>query len=600
MMKCEAESRTFSNAAKNSIGNHAMIDNIHIAGVLEQIADLLQIKGEIVFKVRAYRTAAEKIRGLGVALARISDPDKLTEYESIGQAIAEKIIEISQTGTCKVHQQLLAEIPASLLELLAIDGLGHKRVAQLHQQLGIVDAGQLQVAIASGKVENLPGFGRKLIEKIIKGLANLEKRKGRFTLDEVMPVAEELVALLRAIPGTKKVEVAGSMRRWKETAKDLDILVTGNKNKSPQVMKTFTGYHQVEEVIQQGDTKTSVKLRNGLQVDLRFVAPECFGASMQYFTGSKEHNIALRTLAKEHGFKTSEYGLFKLQDGQEHKVAGAEERRFYRALDMDYIDPELRENSGEIAAARRKELPRLLKLADIRGDLQMHTTQSDGKNSAQEMVAGAIAAGYQFIAITEHSKSVRVANGLDEDRLQRWIDELRQIAADYTDFYLLTGVEVDILKDGSLDLDEKVLRQCDVVVASIHSHFSMPQAEMTRRIVDGISHEVVNILAHPTTRLIHRRDPIDFDFDQVLAAAIKNQVALEVNSHPHRLDLPENLVRNVLAAQGKITVNSDAHSVEQLGLLRYGVHMARRGWCRKRDCINTFTVKQLRRFFAKK
>ena len=577
-----------------------MIDNNHIAQVLEQIADLLQIKGENVFKIRAYRTAAEKIRGLGIALARIGDLDKLTGYEGIGKAIAEKIIEIGQIGTCKVHQELLAKIPASLLELLAIDGLGHKRVALLHQQLAIINAAQLQAAIDRGEVDKLPGFGRKLREKIIKGLANLEKRRSRFTLDQVMPVAEELLALLQAIPGTKKVELAGSLRRWKETVKDLDILVTGKAKISSKVMQSFIGYHQVEQIIAQGDTKTSVKLNNGLQVDLRFVAPECFGASMQYFTGSKEHNIALRTLAKEQGFKTSEYGLFKLENQQEHKVAGNDERGFYRALNMDYIEPELRESNGEIAAARRGELPRLLKLRDIRGDLQMHTTQSDGKNSAREMIAAAIAAGYQFIAITEHSKSVRVANGLDEERLQRWIDELRQIDADYPDFCLLTGVEVDILKDGSLDLDEKVLRQCDVVVASIHSHFSMPPAEMTKRIVTGVSHEVVHILAHPTARLIHRRDPIAFDFDQVLAAAVNNQVALEVNSHPHRLDLPENLIRSVLAAQGKITVNSDAHSVEQLALLRYGVHMARRGWCRKRDCINTFTVKKLRRFLAKK
>jgi DNA polymerase (family 10) len=405
---------------------------------------------------------------------------------------------------------------------------------------------------------------------------------------------------MQAIKGVEKVEVAGSLRRWKETVKDLDILVTGNTEYAKEVMDIFTSYMEVENTISRGETKATVKWKMGIQVDLRFIESNCFGAGMQYFTGSKEHNIALRTLAKEKGFKTSEYGIFKILKKKEKKVAGKSEEEFYQCLGMDYIAPELRENAGEIEAAMSGKLPCLLEQTDIRGDLQMHTTQSDGKNSLEEMVQASIALGYEFIAITDHSKAMHVANGLDEKRLSQWIETIHRTRNKYPQFHILAGIEVDILKDGSLDLEEKILRECDVVVASIHTSLRMESEDMTKRIMDGISHPFVHILAHPTARLIQQREPIEYDFDKVLEVAIKNKIALEVNSSPKRLDLKDVLIRKVIENKGFITINTDAHSCEQLLFMKYGVHTARRGWCEKKDCINTFDINKLNSFLSKK
>ncbi len=574
-------------------------NNDFIANLLDKIASLMEIQEENRFKVRAYRMAAACIRELTFSVAKIEE-EKLLEIPGIGKAIAEKIREIGTTGDCEAHRKLLQEVPESLLEFLRIEGLGPKRVGILYRELGITSTQMLKEAALSGKIETLDGFGTKIVKKIVDGLDHLEERKGRFALDQVVPMMQNLLETMQGIPGVSKVEVAGSLRRWKETVKDLDILVTGNKEYTEKVMDTFASYPEVESIISRGDTKSTVKWKMGIQVDLRFIESDCFGAGMQYFTGSKEHNIALRTLAKDKGFKTSEYGLFKISGKKEIKVAGENEAEFYRTLGMDYIPPELRENAGEIEAAMKGTLPCLIELSDIRGDLQMHTTQSDGKNSLEEMVQSAMGLGYEFIAITDHSKAMHVANGMDEARLSQWIETIHKTRQKYPGFHLLAGIEVDILKDGSLDLEEKILKECDVVVASIHSSLRMSSEDMTKRIIDGISHPFVHILAHPTARLIQQREPVDYDFDKVLEAAIQNRVAMEVNSSPRRLDLKDVLVRKVIENKGLISINTDAHSFDQLLFMKYGVHTARRGWCQKKDCINTFDMEHLQKFLSKR
>jgi DNA polymerase (family 10) len=517
----------------------------------------------------------------------------------VGGALAGKILEIVQTGDFKAHREILEEIPRSLLSILKIEGLGPKRVAMLYKELDIQNLEGLSQAVENGLVRTLHGFGPKIQEKIREGIRNLAQSHDRFPLDEVVPTASQLLIRMRKIPGVDKVEVAGSLRRWKETVKDLDILVTGDVQKTREVMDAFTSYEEVAEVVQRGETKSSVKLHMGIHVDLRFVDPECFGSSMQYFTGSKEHNIALRTFAKDKGFKTSEYGLFRIMGDREQRVAGKTEEEFYQALGMQYIEPELRENTGEIDRALSHTLPDLITLDDIQGDLHMHTTESDGINTLEEMIEMAVRLHYSYIAITEHSVSVKIAHGLEEDRLLRWLDVIRKTGARYPDIKVLAGVEVDIRKDGSLDFPDEVLEQCDVVLASIHSHFRMPSEEMTGRIITGISHPHVNILSHPTGRMIPEREPIQFDFAEVLAAALQNHVALEVNASPRRLDLKDNLIHTTVDKGGKVCIDTDAHSIAQLYNMEVGVRMARRGWCRKEDCLNTLNLSELRKFLSK-
>jgi len=435
-----------------------MISNEFIADFLEQIATLLELKQENKFKIRAYRMAAAKIREIGTTLAKITQIQELENIPGIGKSLAEKIWEIIHTQDCAFYRELVQEMPLGLLDLLRIEGLGPKRVMQLHQTLGIQDVAQLQLALNQGKLADLPGFGKKIIAKIEQGLIHAQERASRFPLYQVLELAKEIVGQLRQIPGVVQVEIAGSVRRWKETAKDLDILATGPAHLSEHVMDIFARLPQVSEVILKGSTKTTVKLRLGIQVDLRFVDPDCFGASMQYFTGSKEHNVALRTLAKAKRLKISEYGLFQINDqGSEIKIAGDQETSVYQCLGLAYIEPELRENTGEISFSQQNVLPKLITCTDIRGDLQMHTTQSDGQNTLIEMIEACQALGYEFMAVTEHSKSVYIAHGLDEQRLHQWIAEIHAAQLRYPNFTVLAGIEVDILKDGSLDLEASVL-----------------------------------------------------------------------------------------------------------------------------------------------
>lgn len=578
-----------------------MATNHEIARIFIEIADLLEIKGENRFKVRAYRMAANKIQESSELLEKMAEKETLIKMEGIGKALAEKILEIIQSGDCELHRKLLTEIPVSLLGLLRIEGLGPKRTATLYQELNVTDIATLKEAAEQGKIEKLKGFGPKICRNILKGIESLAAsgQEQRFLLDEVLPVAYHLVSRLQEIPGIEQVEVAGSLRRWKETVKDIDIIVTGAPEKSLAVMDAFTSDPEVQEIVQKGETKSSVKLHMGIHVDLRFVPPDCFGAAMQYFTGSKEHNIALRTYAKDKGFKTSEYGLFKLDDQQETKVAGPDEEEFYQALGMQYIEPEMRENTGELDLALQGRLPCLLNLDDIRGDLHMHTQESDGTNSLTEMIEFVRQFQYEYIGITEHSHSLRVARGLDEDQLLRWIDTIHRTQANYPDMRLLAGIEVDILKDGSLDLKDEALQQCDIVIASIHSYFHMPQAEMTKRIIDGISNPHVNILGHPSGRLIYEREPLSIDFNQVFATAAKQKVAMEINCHPQRLDLKDTLIRTALDYGCKFCINTDSHAAVQFQHMPLGVHMARRGWCRKEDCVNTLPFAEFQKFLHK-
>lgn len=574
-----------------------MADNQTIADLFEEMADILEIQDENRFKIRAYRMAADRIRGLGSPLDKVTDKKQLTAIEGIGDALADKILEINRTGDFKAHREAEQEISPGLLEMLRIEGLGPKRVAQIHKQLGITTLAELAAAGRTGKIAGMAGFGAKIQENIVNGLNRLEESRGRFCLDEVLPLAEKIIDTIRKIKGVKQVSPAGSLRRFKETVRDLDILVTGIKPAAKTVMETFITLPEAAAVLQNGKTKSSIRLKNGLQVDLRFVVPSEYGAALQYFTGSKEHNVRVREIAKDNEYKVNEYGIFTKE---EKRVAGKTEVEMYRTLGLDYIEPELRENTGELYAAMESQLPKLITLADLRGDLQMHTTMSDGTNTLEQMIEACLGRGYKFMAITEHSQSVRVANGLDDDRLLRWIEEIRKTAGRYKNITVLTGIEVDILKNAKLDLNDRTLEQCDVVVAAVHSNFKMPPADLTKRIIDGISHPAVNILAHPTTRIINEREPLNYDIEQIMEVARKQQVAMEVNSHPRRLDLKDSQVRIVIERGGYISINTDAHSIAGLDAMRYGIGTARRGWCAAANCINSFTTENLKKYLDKK
>ncbi len=584
-----------------------MISNESIAQKFDEIATLLEIKGENAFKIRAYRIAATTIKELSYDLAKVHNIADIEKIPGIGKGLAGKILEIVQSGDCEYYCKLIKEIPRNLIDLLQIEGLGPKRVATMYHKLGITNIQDLATSVQQGKLLELSGFGEKIVNKIIQGIKHFNEHKSQFLLADILPVAQEIIANLSQIPGITHIESAGSLRRWKETVKDLDILVTGDSLLAAKVMDVFTSLPQVEKVLQKGETKSCVQLITGIQVDLRFVPSNCFGASMQYFSGSKEHNIVLRTLAREKGFKISEYGIFHIQTNlqessemQEICIASENEADIYSQLGMDYIEPELRENSGEIEAALQHSLPQLIQIKDIRGDCHSHTNQSDGRCTLEEMVAAAQAQGYEYMAITDHSQSSYIANGLNEERLSQWIQKIHAFQKQCPNIHLLAGIEVDILSDGSLDIQDNVLKQCDIVVASVHANFRMSREEMTQRIKKALSHPLVNIFAHPTGRLIKRREPYSYDFDQVLEVALQNQVAFEVNSQPERLDLKDTLIRRVVNRNGWLSIDSDAHSIYDFKNIILGVHTARRGWCTPQHCINTYSWSKLQEFLKKK
>jgi len=559
------------------------MQNPDIARLFDEVADLLEIQDANPFRVRAYRNAARTIRDFPEPLADLvrAGTKDLTDIAGIGDDLAEKITEIATKGELALRKQLAAKLPAGLLDLLRIPGLGPKRVKLLYKKLKVKSASDLSKALDQGKIQKLKGFGPKIEEKMRAGLGQAQVTERRMLLNEAETQATALVAYLQAGGGVRQIAVAGSYRRRRETIGDLDILVTSDD--SARVMDRFVAYADVADVVSKGDTRSTVKLRGGLQVDLRAVEPAAYGAALQYFTGSKAHNVELRKIAQEHGYKLNEYGLFK----GTRRVAGQTEEEIYAKLGLDWIPPELREARGEIALARERRLPRLVELTDIRGDLQMHTSATDGKGTIDEMAEAARALGYQYIAITDHSKRVTMALGFDAKRLrEQWrsIDERNATSRGFT---ILKSIELDILENGKLDLPDDVLAEADYVVATIHYGLTQTEKELTRRLVHAAEHPWVDAIGHPTGRMLGKREPYRFDFDAVVRACVAHGCALELDGHPERMDLPDTLAAAAKQLGARFVLSTDSHQPGNLPFMKYAVDLARRAGLEARDIVNT-------------
>ena len=567
------------------------MDNLAIARIFAEIADLLEIKSENPFKIRAYRNAADTVAHLGTPLASLS-VDERRGIPGIGKDLAAKITELLETGAAAYHQELLQEFPPTILDLLRLQGVGPKTVALLYRGLGIRTLDDLEAAARDGRIRELKGMGAKKESQILKALEERQLFTGRRLMAEAYDVAASLVAYLREHSPAAEIVPVGSLRRGCETCGDIDILAavprpsleTAAGGAAPTLMDAFTSYKLVETILARGSTKSSVKLWGGFQADLRLVARESLGAALQYFTGSKAHNIALRDRAIQRGLKLNEYGLFRVDD--DVLVAGETEEAIYEALGLPWVPPELRENRGEFAAAEARRLPRLVTLQDLKGDLHMHTTATDGRADAETMALAARAAGLQYIAITDHSQSLAMANGLDETRAREHARAIRALNDRLDGITVLAGIECDIRPDGSMDLADDCLATLDIVIASIHSAFNMDEQQMTDRILAAIANPYVDVVAHPTGRLILRREGYRVDMDRILAAAADAGVALEINSQADRLDLDDRHARLARERGVKLIVDSDAHSPAALGNLRWGALTARRAWLEPDDVLN--------------
>lgn len=564
------------------------MENLAIARVLAEIGDLLEIKNENPFKIRAYRNASEAITHLPESIGSLSASDRLA-IPGIGKDLAAKIAELVETGTCRYHQELLQEFPPTILDLLNLQGVGPKTVALLYRDLDIRTLDDLERAARDGRIRAIKGMGAKKEALILQALQERQRVAGRRLSAEAHDTAAALVAALREHAPDANISLVGSLRRGCETCGDLDVLAAGAP---PSVMEAFTGYRLVERVLARGETKSSVLLWGGFQADLRLVPADSLGAAQQYFTGSKAHNIALRDRAIQHGFKLNEYGLYRL-DG-DVKVAGETEEGIYEALGLSFVPPELRENRGEIAAAAARTLPQLVQLQDLRGDLHMHTTATDGRADAETMALAARAAGHEYIAITDHSRALAMANGLDETRALAHARAVRELSSRLEGITVLAGIECDIRPDGTMDLAEDCLAQLDIVIASIHSGFNQDEAQLTDRLLRAIDCPWVDVIAHPTGRLILKREPYRFDVERVFAAAAKAGVALEINSQIDRLDLDDTHARLARERGVRIIIDSDAHSPAALGNLRWGAAVARRAWLEPGDVLNTRPLDEFR------
>jgi len=567
------------------------MQNPDIARLFDEVADLLEIQDANPFRVRAYRNAARTIRDFPEPIADLvqAGAKDLTDIPGIGEDLAEKITDIVTTGELPLRKELASKLPAGLLDLLRIPGLGPKRVKLLYKKLKVKSAADLAAALDKGRIQKLKGFGPKIEEKMRAGLGQAQAGERRMLLNEAETQATAIVGHLRAGGGIRQIEVAGSYRRRRESIGDLDILVTSGD--SATVMDRFVAYGDVAEVISKGETRATVKLRGGLQVDLRAVEPDAYGAALLYFTGSKAHNIELRKIAQEKSYKLNEYGLFK----GTRRAAGKTEEEIYAKLGLDWIAPELREARGEIALARDHRLPHLVEVKDVRGDLQMHTSATDGKGTIEDMAHAARALGYQYIAVTDHSKRVTMALGLDAKRLREQWRAIDALNATSRDFTILKSVELDILESGKLDLPDDVLAEADYVVATIHYGLNQSQKELTRRLVGAAEHPWVDAIGHPTGRLVGKREPYAFDFDALCRACTATGCLLELNGHPERMDLPD-----TLAAAGKqhgvrFVLSTDSHQPGNLPFMKYAVDLARRAGLEAADILNTRPLAEFRK-----
>jgi DNA polymerase (family X) len=601
------------------------MDNKQIARILRETASLLQIDGAIIGRYRSYEKAAELIDSLPESVEQlVKTPEKLTELPGIGDRMVEHLEEIVKTGDYALRKKLLKKYPETILQLLDLQSLGPKKVAFLWSQFKAGSVADVEKLAKEGKLRDLAGFGEKSEQNILKAVEVFKKSSGRFLISRGEEAALAIMAhIQKAGKGVESVTPAGSLRRGKETIGDLDLLVTlapgHTKQKEVDALaEHILKFPGIDQTLAHGENKVSFTLEDGLQVDVRMLEKENFGAALMYFTGSKEHNVALRGRANEMGWTLNEYELAVLEAEEEkekerknkgksagrqdagatretkggRRVAGRTEEEIYAKLKLEFVPPELRENTGEIAVAEKYELPKLIALKDIKGDLQMHTTASDGKNSIEEMAAAARELGHEYIAITDHSKAVTVANGLDEKRMAAHIKKLRAADEKGLGIRVLAGSEVDILKDGSLDYSDEILEQLDVVVCSVHSYFNLERAAMTERMLAAIENPYCQIIGHPTGRVLLRRDPIDYDMEKVLDACAKHGVAMECNSYPDRLDLKDVYLRMCKERGVKVVISTDSHVAANLSFIRYGVVMARRGWLEKKDVINTLQVRE--------
>jgi DNA polymerase (family 10) len=565
--------------------------NADIARIMREIAIFLDMEG-VAFKPRAYEKVAYAIEAVDEPIADIYKRGGIEAVEAIpgvGKSIAEKIVALLETGKLAYYEELRKKTPVDVTGLSAIEGLGPKNIKALYHELGVQSVADLERAALAGKIRDLPHFGEKSEQKILKGIGFLKKSSGRFPLGTVLPLMHDIEARLRQRPGVKQVAIAGSIRRWKETVGDGDVLVVASKPDA--VMDFFVAMPEVVHVHGKGSTKSSVKLTTGMDVDLRIVPTESFGAALCYFTGSKAHNVTLRRIAIEKKLKLNEYGVFR----GDKAIAGKTEEEVYAALGLPYIAPELREDSGEIAAALAGTLPELIGYDDLRGDLQTQTTWTDGANSIEEMAAEARRLGHEYIAITDHTRGLAMTGGSDEKKLRQQMSAIDKLNERLDGMTVLKGAEVNINKDGSLDIDDSTLARLDVVGIAVHSHFNLSRAEMTARIVRAMENPHADILFHPTGRVLQKREPYDVDVDAVIATAKRTGTILEIDAYPDRMDLKDEHVRKAVDAGVKLTIDSDAHSVNHLHFLEFGIATARRGWATKADVINT---KPLRGFLA--
>ena len=569
------------------------MENSQIGDIFDEIADLIELQDGNPFRIRSYRNAARTVRDQGKRIEdMVRDGADLTELPNIGDSTAKKIHEILETGTCEKLKELHEEVPEGLTKLMNVPQLGPRKTIKLYKELGIESIEDLRKVCEEGKVRELEGFGEKSEQNLLEGIETLDKTSGRYLYRTAAEQVDRLARHLDKIGELKRWEVAGSFRRCKETIGDLDILVEADDRSA--ATEAILEYEAIDSVESRGEEKVTVYLDTGLQIDFRFFEDSSFGAAMMYFTGSKAHNIAVRKRAVQKDWKLNEYGLMS----GEKRLAGKTEEAIYKRLAMSWVPPELREDRGEVEAAEEDRLPELVNRDEIRGDLQSHTNETDGSNTIAEMAGAAVEAGYEYFAITDHSQAVSVANGMDEDRLRAHAEAIREVDEGLDDLWLMAGVEVDILKDGGLDLAEDVLEEVDWVMGSIHYQFNLSEEKMTERLLRGIRSGLIDSLAHPTVRIIGRREPIAYDMEKVFEACAENGVCIEINGQPDRLDLPDIYCKQALEAGVTFTLGTDAHQRNNLDFMQYAVNVARRGWLEKDNVLNTRTVGELREWLG--
>jgi len=567
-----------------------VIKNIEISKIFNDIVNILKIKDENRFKIRAYERVAATIENLPMEVETLYNLGKLDEIPGVGEAISKKIEELIKTGKLEYYENLKQNIPSGVLELLNIPEIGPRKAKLFYEELGIDNIEKLEKAAREQKLQTLPGMGEKAEKKILKGIQLIKQGKQRTLLGIALPIAEEMVMQLKSLPKVNQIDIAGSLRRRKDTIGDIDILVS---SKHPEkVMEKFTHLPEVKEVLAEGLTKSAILTQQNVQVDLRVVELDSFGAAMQYFTGSKAHNVRLREMAVKKGLKINEYGVFQTKDDK--KIAGKEEQEIYKKLGLQFIMPELREDRGEFEAAQKKQLPELVTIKDIKGDLHIHTSDSDGLNPIDEIVEAAKKRGYEYIAITDHSQSLYVAGGLTEEKLLKQIEQIEAINKNLNNFVILKGIEVDIKSDGTLDFPDSILKRLDIVIAAIHTGLKQERGKLMERLTKAMRNPLVNIIAHPTGRIIGYREPYDIDVQEIIRTAAETNTFLEINASPERMDLNDIYVKSAKEKGVLLSIGTDAHQLSSLDNMAYGISIARRGWLERSNLLNTFSLAELK------